>query len=46
MYENITKEKPARNSAKKEPNVPKSQPHPDEINLLKPNFMKKKDKHT
>lgn len=43
MYENLHKEKPSRNSTSKgEQVVPKPEPHSDEINLLKPNFMKKK----
>jgi centrosomal protein CEP76 len=45
MYENLHKEKQSRNSASKgEQPTSKPEPHSDEINLLKPNFMKKKDK--
>jgi hypothetical protein len=50
MYENISKEKPSRNSSSKKEPIYKSKipeeaaPNPDEINMMKPNFMKKKEK--
>ena len=50
MYENMNKEKPARtnsskNSKKQEPSPAKSKTEQsDDINLMKPNFGKKKPK--
>lgn len=45
MHESLKKDNPLRaSSSNKNPAIPKPEPQKDEINLLKPNFMKKKEK--
>ena len=46
MYENMNKNKSRNNSSRKNQSPAKAKTEqPDEINLMKPNFMKKKAKN-
>ena len=44
MYENMNSNKSRNNSSRKVPSPTKAKTENDEINLMKPNFMKKKPK--